>query len=204
VRVNPAGRRVHAAVSLGLLLWLGALPAGVAAHSELKTSDPADGEVVIGSPNEIVLTFTAALNQDKSSATLHDASGAQLAKGGVDAADDTVMRFVPPSLDPGRYEIRWTSASLDGDILRGTLHFEVELSPTAEPTETPTPAPSATPPPTPAPSASPSPSPSPSAAPGPAGASGGDVLVPIVAAVVVVGILGAMLLRGRSRGGGLA
>lgn len=187
-------------VVLALLL---ALPAGVAAHSELVTADPPDGAVLTAPPAEVVLTFSDTLNPAKSSVTLHDAGGTQIATGGVDPADDKVMRLDPPSLTAGTYEIRWTSAATDGDILRGTLHFEL-----AAPTPTPTTAPAATPTeapsPSPLPSPSASPAPSPSASPGPASGSGGDVLLPILAALVLVGILGATLLRGRSRGGGPA
>jgi hypothetical protein len=147
-----------------------------------------------------VLTFSAELNTSKSSVTLHDPAGTQIAKAGVDPADDTVMRLVPPaSLAPGTYEIRWTSVALDGDLLRGTLHFDL-TAPTPSPTATATAAPSATASPTPQPSASPSPSPS--ASPGSTSGSGSDVILPIIVALIVIVLLGTFLLRGRSRGGG--
>jgi methionine-rich copper-binding protein CopC len=182
-----------------------ALPAGVAAHSELKTADPQDGAVLSAPPAEVVLTFTEPLNPAKSSVTLHDAAGTQIAKGAVDPTDDAVMRLTPPVLDPGTYEIRWTSAALDGAILRGTLHFTLSAptpSPTPAATATPSAAASASPP----PSAGQSviPSPSPSASPGPVNTSASDVILPILAALILVGVLGAVLLRGRSRGGGSA
>lgn len=198
-----AGDRLRAVVSFVIVLTALAFPAGVLAHSELEKASPKDGAVLDASPEEIVLTFSAALNTSKSSITLHDPSGAQVAKGGVDPADDTVMRLSPPALDPGEYEIRWTSVSEDGDLLRDTLHFQVTAPPTAPPTPSPTIAPSE------APSASPSPSPSvvPSAAPSPApsadgtpAASSTDILLPIVAALAVVLLLGAWLLRNRARG----
>jgi len=204
--MNPRpldGRRRGALAGLVVALLL-ALPAGVVAHSELETANPPDGAMLTAPPAEIVLTFSATLDPAKSSVTLHDPAGIEVAKGGVDTASDRVMLLIPPSsMAPGTYEIRWTSAATDGDLLRGTLHFEL-----AAPTPTPTPAPTATP--TIAPSASPTPSPAPSASPspsastGPASASGGDVLLPILAALLVVGVLGAVLLRGRSRGGGPA
>ncbi len=203
--------RVQYTVILGFVVLALALPATVAAHSELEKAAPADGAVVAGTPAEIVLTFSETLDPAKSSVTLHDPAGAEIAKTSVDAADDTVMRIVPPSLAAGKYEVRWTSAALDGDILRGTVHFTVTAptpSATPNPTEndafptSPPPSPSASPSAT--PGGRPSTSPSPSSAPGRASASGGDVLLPIIVAVVVVGILGAMLLRGRSRGGGAA
>jgi methionine-rich copper-binding protein CopC len=196
--VSPSGRRLafHGLVVAILL----AVPAGVAAHSELETADPPDGAVLSAPPDEVVLTFSAELNTSKSSVTLHDPAGTQIAKAGVDPADDTVMRLVPPaSLAPGTYEIRWTSVALDGDLLRGTLHFDL-TAPTPSPTATATAAPSATASPTPQPSASPSPSPS--ASPGSTSGSGSDVILPIIVALIVIVLLGTFLLRGRSRGGG--
>jgi methionine-rich copper-binding protein CopC len=205
--MNPRpldGRRRVRLIGVVVALLL-ALPADVAAHSELVTADPPDGAVLTAPPAEVVLTFSDTLNPAKSSVTLHDAGGMQIATGGVDPADDKVMRLDPPALISGTYEIRWTSAASDGDILRGTLHFELAAptpTPTTVPTATPTEAPS--PSPTPSSEASASPAPAPSASPGPASGSGGDVLLPILAALVLVGILGATLLRGRSRGGGPA
>jgi methionine-rich copper-binding protein CopC len=197
------GRRLG--LVIGLIAFAFALPMGVAAHSELESAEPPDGAVLTAPPEEVVLRFSAALDPAKSSMTLRDASGTQLAKGAVDPADDTVMRLVPPTLAPGTYEIRWTSAATDGDILRGTLHFQLAAptpSPTAAPTASPIATASASA--TPAPSVIASPSPAPSASTGPASASGADVLLPIIAALVLVGVLGAVLLRGRSRGGGPA
>lgn len=200
--VSPFGRRLaFPGVVVAIVL---ALPAGVAAHSELETADPPDGAVLSAPPAEVVLTFSDKLNTSKSSVTLHDPAGTQIAEGGVDPSDDTVMRLVPPaSLAPGTYEIRWTSVAPDGDLLRGKLHFDLTAPtppPTPSPTATPTAAPSATASPTPAPS--PGPSPSPSAAPGSTSGSGTDVILPIVAALAVVLLLGVFLLRGRSRSGG--
>jgi methionine-rich copper-binding protein CopC len=203
--MNSSSPFVRRVAFLGLVVAVVfALPARVAAHSELETADPPDGAVLSAPPAEVVLTFSAELNTSKSSVTLHDSAGTQIAKGGVDSADDTVMRLVPPaSLAPGTYEIRWTSVALDGDLLRGTLQFDLTAptpSPTPSPTATPSAAPSATASPTPAPSSSPSPSPS--AAPGSTSGSGSDVILPIIVALIVIVLLGMLLLRGRSRGGG--
>lgn len=193
--------RLRAVVSLVILLAALAAPASVFAHSELETATPPDGAVLTAPPTEIVLTFSAPLNPSKSSITLRDPSGAQIAKGGVDSDDDTVMRLTPPALEPGTYEIRWTSVAEDGDLLRDTLHFELAEPVTPVPTPSPSAAPSAAPSPSPSPVASPSslPSPSPSAAGAPA-ASTADVLLPILAAIAVIVLLGAWLLRNRARG----
>ena len=103
-----------------------AMPLSASAHSELVSSSPADGDAVTATPSEIVLTFSAALDPKKSSIILKDASGAQIGKAGVDPAKNTVMRMTPPILEPGAYEIDWTSVATDGDLLRGKVTFTVE------------------------------------------------------------------------------
>ena len=190
-------RRIGAAASLVLTVVALAFPASMAAHSELESATPEDGAVLSAAPAEIVLTFDAPLNPSRSSVTLHDASGTQIAKGSVDPADDTVMRLTPPPMDPGEYEIRWTSVSGDGDLLRDTLRFELTAPPTPSPTAAPSEAPSPSAQPTAAPSLAPSPSPS---ADGTPATSSTDVLLPILAAIAVVVLLGAWLLRNRARG----
>jgi methionine-rich copper-binding protein CopC len=173
-------------------------PLGARAHSELKTALPADGSTVVGTPDEIVLTFTDHLNPTKSSIILLDGSGTQVAKAGPDPANDSVMRLTPPTLGAGAYEIDWTSVALDGDLLRGKVTFTV-TAPTPSPTVEPTAAPSATPVASAPPSQTPSPSPSPvaSPAPVPTSASSADVLIPVVVAILLIAGLGAWLARGR-------
>jgi copper resistance protein C len=177
-----------------------ALPLSASAHSEFVSSTPADGDTVSGTPTEIVLTFSAALDPKKSSIVLIDASGSQIAKAGVDPAKNTVMRMTPPTLDPGAYEIDWTSVATDGDLLRGKVHFTVE-APTPSPTPEATAVPSISTSAVAGPSPSPTPSPAPSAAPAPASGSGTDVILPILVAIIVIAALGARLLRRRNVGG---
>jgi methionine-rich copper-binding protein CopC len=195
--------RLRTVVSLVILVATFATPASVFAHSELETATPPDGAVLSAPPPEIVLTFSAPLNPSKSSITLRDPSGMQIATGGVDPDDDTVMRLTPPGLEPGTYEIRWTSVAEDGDLLRDTLHFELTepVTPTPTPTPSPSAARSAVPSlsPSPVASATLAPSPSPSGAGAPT-ATTTDVLLPILAAIAVIVLLGAWLLRNRSRG----
>lgn len=174
-----------------------ATPLSASAHSEFVSSTPADGDTVSGTPTEIVLTFSAALDPKKSSIILNDASGAQIAKAGVDPTRNTVMRMTPPALDPGAYEIDWTSVATDGDLLRGKVHFTVE-APTPSPTPAITAVPSVAA--TAVASPSPSPTPAPSAAPAPASASGADVILPVIVAIIVIAFLGAWLLRRRNDG----
>lgn len=200
------GRRART-LCVAFVVALFALPAAVLAHAELDTVSPADGTAVTKVLTEIAMTFTEDLDPEKSSIVLAKAGGAQVQSGGVVSPDDLKrMTLAITDLAAGSYEIRWTSASAeDGDIARGTTHFTyAPPGPTENDFLTPSPS-APSPSPSTSPSASPSvvPSPSPSAAGTPA-ASTSDVLIPIVVAIVVVGLLGAWLLRGRSRGSGPA
>jgi methionine-rich copper-binding protein CopC len=187
---------------VAVLLTAFALPLVALAHAELESASPPDGAVLDAPPTEIVLTFTEALNVPKSHMELIGPDGTQVANGVVDPDNEKSMRIDPPELAPGAYEIRSTAvAAHDGALKREVLTFTITA-----PSPTPSPTTSA-PPPSAAPSASPSappsavPSPTPSAG-GDSTASTGDVLLPIIAALVVVLLLGAMLVRSRSRGGG--
>jgi methionine-rich copper-binding protein CopC len=198
-----AGDRLRAVVSFVIVISALAFPVGVLAHAELETVSPADGAVVTEAPAEIVMTFSEDLDPDKSSIVVVDASGTTIASGGiVDPADPTRMVLALSGLGAGAYELRWTSASTeDGDIDRGTTSFTYAPPPSPSPTVAATTTPSA--PPSASPSIVPSPastaSPSPSADGTPA-ASSTDILLPIVAALAVVVLLGAWLLHNRARG----
>ena len=191
-----------AAVVAAVLVALLASPVAVLAHAELETVDPADGATVTVAPTEIVMTFSEALDPAKSSIVVALIGGDEVASGGVvDPAEPTRMTLAIPELTAGEYELRWTSASaVDGDLDRGTTMFTY-APPPPTPSATASAAPSPTPPASPASSTSPSPSPSPSADGTPASAT--DVIVPIVAAIVVLVVLGGWLLS-RSRGRGPA
>lgn len=193
-----------AASTLALAIALAA-PLTVLAHAELETATPADGAALTEPPTEIVLTFSEVLDPAKSSIVVAEAGGAQVASGGsVDTTGDaTRMTLALPPLAAGEYEIRWTSASaVDGDLDRGTTRFSY-APPAPTPTASPTPSatPSSTPPASPASSPTRAPGPTPSA--DGSASSSTDVIIPIVAAVIVLAGLGGWLLS-RSRGRGRA
>jgi copper resistance protein C len=178
--------------------------AGLAvAHAELETPTPADGATVEGTPSVIAGVYSQAMTPDGSSLKLVDADGAELATGGVDPADDTRMSIDPvPELAPGTYTVQSTTVSADdGDIDRRTWSFTV-VAATPTPSATPTAAPSATAVASPAATASPTagPTPTPTAGADSSGTSGGgDTLLPILAAVVILAVLGGVLYSRRDR-----
>ncbi len=187
----PGVLRSILAPVFGVLMVL-TLAAPVQAHAELVSSDPANKAVLATPPATITLTFSEDLDASKSSFKLLGPAGA-VGTGKV-AGTATAMSLEGLSLAPGDYTIEWTSMALDGDLLRGTLTFTVAAStPSGGPsTAAPSTAPSAPP------AASPAtPSPSPSAD-GAIQAASGDATLPIIAALVIVGVVGLFVLR-RSR-----
>ena len=111
------------AVLMGIAL--AALPVAASAHSELATSVPAEGANLQTAPSEVVLTFSAELDPDGSSFTVTDPTGAQVGTGKVDlnVAARNILRGNVSITKPGNYRVAWTSLSLDGDQLKGTVTF---------------------------------------------------------------------------------
>lgn len=181
--------------TIGLVLFL--LPAAVIAHSEFVSADPAQGTVVPAPyAGPIVLTFSEHLATG-SKADLVSASGTVVSSAEVDPTAKTMTITPTASVPQGTYEVRWTSIADDGDLLRGTVAFTVAPAPSPTPTvsaattATPT-AVAATP------IASLAPTPGPSAAGTPTG-GGGDVILPIIIALIVLGAGALYLLTRRDR-----
>ena len=192
-----SARRLLPALAASLLLV--ALAAGpVLGHAELEQSMPEDGEVLSAPPTFVTLAFTEGLDAEKSSFLLLRAGGEEIATGSASGDGETTMSATDLQLDPGEYVIRWTAVADDGHVERGRLTFAVE-APTPSPSPAPTAAasqpasasPSASPVATPAPT----PAPSPSADTAPVASGGTDVLLPIVAALAIVGVVAYLVLR---------
>ena len=210
--LSSAGARGVAFVGVLALVLL--LAGTVAAHAQLVETTPADGDTVQGTPDEIAAVFDEPLEYE-STLSLRDPQGQRLTVGRVDPDDPKRLVIDDvPELARGTYEMRWTAATADGHLERGTWTFSVvpapptKVLPTPEPTASAAPSAAETASPTPSPTATPSPSaaPSPSASPAPtdpASAAGGDVILPIIIGLAIVLIAGGALLsrRGRTSGG---
>jgi methionine-rich copper-binding protein CopC len=191
------------AVAAGVLLAL-AISVPALAHAELVSSDPPDGAVLADTPAAIVLTFSEDLDPAKSSFKMSGPSGT-VGNGKVGSVATQMLLTTGP-LPPGSYTIQWTSMSTDQHLLRGTLTFTVAAATAPPATSSPVPPASAEPSAAPSIAASaPAPSPAPSVAPAASAAANdtvqaasGDVILPIVAALVLVAGVGVYLLR-RSR-----
>ena len=197
---RPARAALFVAVSLLL-----AMPAAVAAHAEFVRSTPEDGETVQGSPRVIRAFFSEEL-ADGSEMALLDGAGTTIAEGTIDPANPTRMRIDPPELEPGDYEVQWKAFADDGHLETDTFTFTVSAPITPPPSAPPSTPPTQSSPVSAPPSASAlptasavvAPSPTEGDATPPASAAGtSDVLFPIIAAVVIVAVLGGYLLMRR-------
>jgi hypothetical protein len=167
--------RVRALASLLALSALVALPAATLGHATLVSGDPAPGSTVETPPSRVSATFDDELDGAKSSIVLVVPDGQTVGTGSLAPEDSHVLAVIVPPLGPGTYEVRWTAATADGHIERGTYHFTV---------------------------AAPVSSPEPSATPQPDGASGGDSGVGVIVAAAVAGlVLGVVIGWWRRRQG---
>jgi methionine-rich copper-binding protein CopC len=184
---------------VAIALALGA-PGGVAADAELTATLPSAGSTVESPPRTIAARFNEVVVGD-SSIGLLDGDGASIATGGIDPTDARRLIIrLDEGLPNGEYEVNWTVFASDGHLQRGQFSFTVAAPASAEPSSVPSQsaAPSsAAPSPTPEPTEAPVPTPS--AAGTPTAPSGSDVLLPILATVGLVAVLGVFLLRGRRR-----
>ena len=175
------------------LALLAVLSGPVLGHAELISTSPADGDVVEEPLTRLTAHFTEDL-ADGSAMTLRDAAGAVVAEGGIHPSNERLLLIVlDEPLPSAEYAVEWQALADDGHIERGTYRFTAAVAATATP-----PAASAgasAPPSEPAPT--PPATPAPSAAPTDPATSSGDVLLPILAAVVLVGVLGGYLLLRR-------
>jgi methionine-rich copper-binding protein CopC len=189
-------RRVATLVVLASLA-VALLPGLAAAHAELVTPTPADKATVTQPVAEVSGIYSEPMKSDGASIIVKNATGATVAQGTVDPANNLRMMAIPAApLGSGAYSVDWTSVAVDGHVERGTWTFTVAVAATVAPTPVATAAPSASPTPV-AVSVAPSvgPTPAPSSAGTPAGSSG-DVLLPIIVAMVIL-VAGATYLLSR-------
>jgi methionine-rich copper-binding protein CopC len=106
---------------------LAALPALTLAHTELASSDPADGSTLADPPDEVMLTFEGEVG-DGSTFVVLDPSGAEVGSGGLDleVADRNVLRGQLEVAAAGEYTVSWSVVGEDEHPVEGTLTFTYE------------------------------------------------------------------------------
>lgn len=129
-----------AALLTALLVLVPAL--GAYAHDELVGSDPADGSTVEALPEELTLTFNAALidSEGGTAVVVTDASGTSVTDGApeIDGAILT-QRLTADAATAGEYQVLWQVVSSDGHPTEGQFTFTVATGTAAEATSSPAP-----------------------------------------------------------------
>ena len=103
-----------------LVVCLLVSPIALHAHSVLKGSQPADGETLQVTPDEMSLTFgkairLTALGMEDGEIALPDQSGFE-----------TEFAIPLPVMSRGTHVIEWRGLSVDGHAMTGTLTFTIE------------------------------------------------------------------------------
>ena len=92
------------------------------AHSALESSIPANGATV-SAPKELSLTFTKAVRLVTLKLVGQEVDEALPVDRSAPAGRSF---FAPlPALQPGTYEVTWTSSARDGHIMKGKVAFTV-------------------------------------------------------------------------------
>lgn len=110
-----------------VVLVLGTGPA--AAHSDLRSSDPADGASLATAPTSVSFTFNEDLLAQGNAVTLTEvATGARLAVGPVQVEGPTVTVGWPDESPAGQYRAAYRVVSADGHPISGSITFTVQAA----------------------------------------------------------------------------
>ncbi|GAA1276898.1 copper resistance CopC family protein [Saccharothrix xinjiangensis] len=120
-------------LALSALLAVSAL-LGVAspafAHTELVSSDPADGAVLPQRPRQLTLTFSEPVPAESAGITVTGPDGAAWPLGEVTAQGNSLVVPLKASGSPaGPHALNWRVESLDGDFVSGTITFTLPAPP---------------------------------------------------------------------------
>jgi hypothetical protein len=169
-------RRITASLVLAVAALMAAAPPALA-HTELESSDPAEGASLATAPQQVQLKFAEAVTLPADPIQVSGPGGATWTVGKATVAGAVVTAPVQAGGPAGAYVVNWKVIADDGDEVKGALHFTLTTG--SEPSTT---------------SAAPSPAPSSVAAAATNQDSGGfPVWAWIVIAVVVVAVLGGVV-----------
>ena len=98
---------------------------GLAAHSPLSATTPADQAVIAEAPSEIAMTFKGTIRLTRVVMTIDDQPGVDLDLSGHSGF--TSDYAIPlPAMGPGSYVIDWRGLGSDGHALKGAFRFDVK------------------------------------------------------------------------------
>jgi copper resistance protein C len=100
------------------------IPTIVNAHTELTSSNPADGQVVTEDLTELVLTFAGKIESLSTMKLLKDGQEVPL---NLELQDKQMIGTLSSPLDNGPYVIEWSIAGEDGHFITGEIPFTVKM-----------------------------------------------------------------------------
>jgi len=112
---------------LAVIATLLALPGVVMAHTGLKSSSPEDGAVINQAPEELHLTFTAAVALVRLSVT--DEAGKQLEldfKPTADRGTDFHVPIPAAAMQTGSLKVEWAVIGEDGHTVSNAFSYTVD------------------------------------------------------------------------------
>ena len=123
--MTSAWPRIGAAVAIvaAVLGWAGP----VSAHADLVGTTPGNQAVLDASPQELVLTFSEAIDPIEPALRVVDADGNEVDLGTADQSrgSDTLGLDIDEDLSDGTYVVAWQALSADSHNIRGAFTFSV-------------------------------------------------------------------------------
>lgn len=122
---SARARRTRALAAVGAAALTCAFAAPAGAHDVLEGAEPSAGETLTEAPDELVLTYSDAVQQVGNRISVTDSAGEVVAEG-EPTADGPVVTFdLPEDLADGSYTTTWRVVSSDGHPISGTTDFTV-------------------------------------------------------------------------------
>lgn len=135
--VLRSGRRRHAVPAsltvalLSLLVVLGVAPAAHA-HDVMVGSDPAEGDVLDGPPESVVVSFSADQMDVGAAIAVVDPAGVDHVVEGPVVEGRDVRVGLDGAGEAGEWQVTWRSVSSDGHPISGSFTFTVTAAATEE------------------------------------------------------------------------
>ena len=129
-------RRLWALLAMALLAVTAVTPA--VAHTDLVSSDPADGQTLSAPPQKLTMRFGEDILDGGARVVAEDDRGAEVALGPVQVAGPDLIATWPQTAAAGKYTVAWRAVSDDGHPLEGTFAFTVKSADESPTADTPT------------------------------------------------------------------
>lgn len=120
--MNMFLRRISASLALAGLAVVAAAPPALA-HTDLDSSDPAEGASLASTPTQVQLKFAEAVTLPADPIQVTGPGGAKWTMGRATTAGPVVSAPVDAAGPAGAYVLSYTVIADDGDEVKGAVHF---------------------------------------------------------------------------------